>query len=251
MRQVIFSDEDKVEWLDQRFYKVKDKEIYLPSVTTILEAYPKPPALFEWLKKNGENSDSIRDAAADVGSTVHQAIESYDNGTEICWADDNGKEQFSLSEWQMICKYVEFSERTKYELICNEISLVSEKLGYGGTIDKVCKINGKTYLIDNKTSNAVYDNHWLQLTAYKALWDEFYPEHPIDFLAILHLKATTRTDGKNGAIQGKGWKLCLPEESHSYYQNLFGATRILWDAQNPDCKPLNKVYPAKLQKQIL
>lgn len=247
MRQIIFSDSEKVEWLDQRFYKVKGKEIFFPSVTTILEAYPKPPALFEWLKRNGENSDELRDAAAEVGSNVHKAIEDLDNKVLVSWAGDEGKEQFSLSEWQMICKYVEFKQRTNYELLCNEISLVSEKLGYGGTIDKVCKINDKVYLVDNKTSNQVYDTHWLQLVAYKELWEEFYPNEKIDHIAILHLKAQTRTDGKNGAIQGKGWKLCLPEQPYSYYKNLFQCTRILWDAQNPDCKPLNKVYPASFQ----
>jgi len=248
MRPVIFQDNDKITWMDQRWYRIEETDTYFPSVTTILEAYPKPFALFEWMKKHGENADEIRDAAAEVGSRVHQAIETYDKGIEITWADANGDPQYTLLEWQLICKYVEFHTKTNYELVCNEISYCSEKLRYGGTIDKIARFNGKLWLIDNKTSNAIYDSHWLQLAAYKRLWEEKNPDHLIDQIAILHLKAQTRTEGKGDAIQGKGWKLCLPEQPLEYYYDLFDATYKLWSSQNPSAKPLNRVYPAVLKK---
>lgn len=248
MRTVVLQKNDKVEWLDQRYYKVND-EVFFPSVTTILEAYPKPAALFEWLKENGKNSDELRDAAADVGSNVHKAIEDYDEGKEICWADSYGRPQYSLMEWQLICRYVAFAQKVNYELISNETSYCSNVLMYGGTIDKVCAFNGKVWLIDNKTSNSIYDSHWLQLSAYKKLWEEFNPTIKIDNVAILHLKAQTRTEGKGDAIQGPGWKLCMPDKPLEYYDSLFDATYKLWHAQNPSAKPLNRVFPAMFKRQ--
>lgn len=247
MREIVFQKNDKVEWLDQRFYKFSDS-LYVPSVTTILQAYPKDASFFEWLKNNGQNADEIRDDAGESGSKVHFAIELFDKDIEVNWADAEGKPQYAIHEWQMICRYMEFYQKVKYELICNEISYASENLMYGGTLDKICRFNGKTWLIDNKTSKSLYNHFWIQLVAYKDLWEEMNPEILIDEVAILHLKAQTRTEGKGDAIQGRGWALRTPEKPVDYYRQLFKSTYNLWLDQNPSAKPLNMVYPASFKK---
>lgn len=247
MREIVFQKNNKVEWMDSRFYILPNGQ-YVPSVTTVLTAYPRTPAFFEWLKKVGDNADDIRDDAGESGSKVHQAIELYDKDIEVCWVDEFGKPYYSILEWQMIDRYVQFAEKTKYKLVSNEVNYASDKLRVGGTLDKVCEINGVRWLIDNKTSNYIYDNFWLQLVAYKMLWEEFNPDYPIQKLGILHLKAQTRTEGKGDAIQGRGWKLCEPEKNIEYYWELFQATYLLWSAQNPSCAPLNKVYPSSFKK---
>jgi len=48
----LFKTLDKIQILDERFYTL-DKETYYPSVTTILNAYPKGHYFNEWLKDNG------------------------------------------------------------------------------------------------------------------------------------------------------------------------------------------------------
>src|SRR5688572_24899077 len=88
---------NRVTFLDARFYKAGDQ--FIPSVTTILDAYPKGPDYYAWLKKVGEDSDSIRDEAGRRGSTVHQLTERYDTGEEVSMFNEDGFISFKMTEW--------------------------------------------------------------------------------------------------------------------------------------------------------
>src|SRR5690606_3148079 len=103
----IFKNLEKVQVLDERFYTL-DQTTYYPSVTTELNAYPKGYHLVEWMKKNGTDSDTILKEAAEQGSNVHNAIEEILSGKKVEWITDEGHENFTLKEWQMICKFMEF-----------------------------------------------------------------------------------------------------------------------------------------------
>lgn len=63
-----------------------------------------------------------------------------------------------------------------------EVSLVSERLQFGGTIDTVARIRNGRGLVDFKTtkSGEVYEDMPLQLAAYGILWDETHPDEPLD-----------------------------------------------------------------------
>ncbi len=123
---------------------------------------------------------------------------------------------------------ISLSTRTSAELV-----VYSEKLGYAGTLDAVIQTYssavaegkeeierakkagyeivresgpfsllrkyGKVWLIDFKTNNGVYPEHFLQLSAYKNALNEMRPEMKIDGLAIVHLKK----DGNFSFIEGK------------------------------------------------
>jgi hypothetical protein len=52
------------------------------------------------------------------------------------------------------------------------MKLISEKYGYGGTIDFLCYLDGVLTLVDFKTSKAIYDEMLLQLCAYVKLLQE-------------------------------------------------------------------------------
>ena len=66
-------------FLDSRFYTTPSGG-FVPSVTTILEAYPKTYSYYQWLKEVGKDADAIRNAAGDRGSIVHKLTERYDAG---------------------------------------------------------------------------------------------------------------------------------------------------------------------------
>jgi hypothetical protein len=144
----------------------------------------------------------------------------------------------------MFEKYVEFRSKHKTAIIHNELNIVSETYKMGGTIDRVMQINNKLYLVDIKTSNAVHNHYWLQLAAYKKMLEEKQPDLKLDGVAILWLNAKTRTDGKNGAVQGKGWQLCTCEDVAELvkYWNRFKACQTLWLAENEDAKPRQISY---------
>jgi hypothetical protein len=232
---------NRITFLDSRWY-YSENGVPVPSVTTILDAYPKTADYYAWLKRMGEDSDTIRDEAGRRGSRVHDMTEKYDNGLEVSLIDSgSGDINLSLYEWSMFEKYVEFSTRFPHENIAIEMNVISEALGFAGTLDRIILLNGKRILIDIKTSNAIYDSYWLQLAAYRKLLAEVNTE--VDEVAILWLNAKTRTDGKKDAIQGSGWQMIFrPLHTHLKDLQLFDHTHALWLSQNEGLTPRQVSY---------
>lgn len=248
MRDFIKIDKDRIEFLDSRFYQHANGNFY-PSVTTILDAYPKSAAFFEWLKKAGEDADEIRDEAGRKGSAVHQVCEDYDSGLECSILNEFGTPKFKQIEWAMFERYVEFREKTKYELVANELHYISPAFGFAGTLDRVFRVNGKLMLVDIKTSNAMHNHYFLQLSAYKAMWDEVNQEK-IDSIKVLWLNAKTRTEGAGKSIQGIGWKLHEPEYGMDHYFTVFQSVYKLWQEENKTMKPRNVSYSLKHKNNL-
>ncbi len=248
----------RVTFLDKRFYFTEDGKA-VPSVTTILEAYPKGAAFFEWLKRAGEDADEIRDEAGKRGSKVHSLTEEYDKGEKVSLLTENGEIGMSMLEWSMFERYVQFRQfNPSLEVTEIEQNLISAELGYGGTKDRIFNMNGKRILLDIKTSSMVHAHYWLQLSAYKnahnkALLDAdptgtLLKEGFIEEVSILWLNAKTRTDkrmpeGTLDNCQGKGWQFILRDQASQMRDwSLFLTTQKLWIAENENASPKEAVY---------
>lgn len=243
----IDTEKGRIEFLDSRYYQHPISLKFYPSVTTVLEAYPKSWAYLNWLKEKGKDADEIRDEAGRKGSVVHQTTEDYDRGKTIYFLDENGKAKFMQIEWAMFERYVDFRTRFPMELLANEVHYISELFEVGGTLDRVFKHGEKNILLDIKTGAAVYDHYWLQQSAYAAMYEE-QNDIEIHDIAILHLNASTRTIGKGKDIQGIGWKLYFAPKTREHYFNLFQHTKALWDVENENTMPRNLEY--KLQHTL-
>lgn len=240
MRDFIKINKDRIEFLDSRFYLHANGNYY-PSVTTILDAYPKSAAFFEWLKKAGEDADEVRDEAGRKGSNVHQLCEDYDNGAICSILNEFGKPQFKQIEWAMFERYVDFRNRfPQFDLVANELHYISTTYGFAGTLDRVFDIDGKLMLLDIKTSNALHNHYWLQMAAYSKMWNEVN-ERKIERLGVLWLNAKTRTEG-NKSIQGVGWKLHEPEYNIEHYWGVFNSVYATWREENKTIRPRNFSY---------
>ena len=247
---------NQLTFVDGRFY-TDDNGQHYPSATTILEAYPKPYQLLQWMKEVGSKADEIKTAAGRRGSNVHQLTEDYDNGMECNLLDDNGSPKYSLEEWSMFERYVDFSKMYKPEHLLIEQTFVNGSLGFAGTLDRICKIDGKSYVLDIKTSNGIYNSYWLQLAAYEMLYLNAFPSldaaqklnlpATIDGVAILWLNAKTRTYGKNGAIQGPGWQMVIKDDRSKDW-DLFQSVQKLWQAEHEDDKPREFSYQLSHKK---
>lgn len=248
MKSIISEDGLQLNILDERFYlSPTNEDTYYPSVTTVLDTYPKGYGFTNWLKQVGYNADTIVQKAAETGTNVHNAIENINNGAKVRWFTEEGKELYTLEEWQMILKYKDFLEVFKPKIIHAEQQIVSDNLKRGGTIDLICEIDGEKWLIDFKSSNAVYQSYYLQIAAYKEMYEEKTGEK-IDRWGILWLKSKTRGQDKKGKkIQGKGWQ--IKESKRTYEEDIeaLNACRLLWDMENPNYKPKNIVYPTEIQ----
>ena len=245
----IFLDKkiQQVNVLDERFYTDNSKNelgetIYYPSVTTVLNAYPKGFGFEEWLRNTGQNSKTILKEAGEQGSNVHNAIDDFLKGAELQWIGEGGMEMYTLLEWQMITRFMEFFQNVDKTEFLTEQTLFSHNMRLGGTMDLVCKMGGELWLLDYKTSNSIHKTHQLQLAAYKKMYEELTGDK-IDRYGVLWLKAATRTD--KPPTQGKGWQIKEFTKTYDHDIKLYHHTRALWDEENPNYKPKNLQYPNK------
>lgn len=254
---------NRITYLDMRFNECDDaKGEYVPGATTILNAAPKDASFYEWLKKYGSATDTVVAEAMEKGSKVHNATELYDKGISVNCLSDTDSPLYSSEEWNMIHKYVEFSEKYRPEVLYNESAYALKSLGYGGTLDRVVSMQGETWLLDIKTGN-MYEYYWFQLAAYKYLFEAWQMfewgevRTPIDRIGIIHLNAKTRGEDKTGKeIQGQGWCIEIPDNwtkvknPIDYYYKLFCSVKDVWNWQNPTMKPKNKIFTLTVQKQL-
>lgn len=252
----------RLAFLDDHFYNSglvqNDQPVYYPSVTTVLGVYPKGYGFTEWLKSVGYNADQVVQRAADTGSKIHGAIEQFLLGFPLTWADDSGNAKFTLEEWIMITRFMEFFETHKPTDLVTEFKIINHNYQLGGTIDLMCNLNGKRWLLDFKSSNYLWKEHELQIAAYATMVNENIDNGSlsmpkIERTGILHLKADTRgVDKKGKSMQGKGWRVA---DDTDYWGRPFGdAFKIflhanaLWREENPECKPKNLIYPDRFMR---
>lgn len=243
-RIVEYSEGDKqINILDSRFYRRDNK--YYPSVTSVLNYFPKNKFFHEWLKDVGHNADIIASKAAAEGTQVHSAIESFLNGNEINWLDEYGNAKYSLEVWRMILKFAEFWNTHKPELITTEYHLFSDAHSYAGTADLIVRLNNQVWLLDIKTSNSLHTSYDLQLAAYAVAWNETH-NTLIERTGILWLKASTRGEGKKDTIQGKGWQL-KPSDGIATNFEMFQKIYDIYKLENPDFKPITELLPISVK----
>ena len=243
-RIVEYSEGDKqINVLDSRFYRRNGE--YYPSVTSVLNYFPKNKFFHEWLKDVGHNADIIASKAASEGTQVHTAIEEFIQGNEINWIDEYGTAKYSLEVWKMILKFAEFWNTYKPELITAEYHLFSDAHKYAGTADLIIKLNDKIWLVDIKTANSLHTSYDLQLAAYAMAWNETHNEL-IERTGILWLKASTRGEGKGDNIQGKGWQLKAIDNigtNFAMFKNIYEIYKL----ENPDFKPMTELLPTSIK----
>lgn len=256
MKIITNLEAEQINFLDERFYQLGDK--YYPSVTTILDVWPKGHGFNQWLKDLGMNADAVVQRAADSGSKVHDAIHRALEGEELEWDDKT----YNLEEWQFILKFQDFWSTYTPELLGSEVTLINEKLGFAGSCDLVIKFNDQIWLIDLKTSNALHSSYELQVAAYRALWNDSktiaiqngivdtlgkLDVEPIDRAGIFWFKSLKKGESKTGNIQGKGWEIKESKRDYKESLKLFKAAHEIWKSENPNAKPYNKILPTRIK----
>jgi len=243
-RLVEYKEGDKqVNVLDTRFYRRDTK--YYPSVTSILNYFPKNQFFHSWLKDVGHNSDIIANKAAGEGTQVHNAVEAFLNGEELVWIDEYGNAKYNLDVWKMILRFADFWNTHKPELVTAEYHLFSDIHEYAGTADLVVRLFGNLWLLDLKTSNSLHTSYDLQLAAYATAWNETHDEK-VTHTGILWVKANTRSEGKAGKIQGRGWELKMISDIESNFK-MFKNIQEIYKMENPDHKPYTETLPTSVK----
>ena len=152
----------------------------LPSVTTILGRFKDSGGLLYWANQQGLEGKTLDEARTEVttpGSLGHLMVEAHIHGRNF-QPDGHPRELIAKAE-AAFGAYLAWEQMTAISFRHTEVALVSAAHRYGGTLDAIGLIGNSLVLLDWKCANAVYADYLYQLAAYKILWEENYPDHPI------------------------------------------------------------------------
>ncbi|MCB1712872.1 MAG: hypothetical protein KDH96_10445 [Candidatus Riesia sp.] len=187
----------KTDFRNQRrgMFYWQDKKPYV-SVTNVLKVIDKP-ALRYWFGKQVYLAMTVdptmneKEALAapykkskkamNRGTTVHSIVEAYKKTGAVIDSVPEDYQGYAKAFYKWI-------DDNKIEVVENEKTVVSESMGYAGTLDMMVKKNGtETWIIDVKTGKDIYAEAHIQLSAYKhALKEDFGQK--IDRMGVLLLK---------------------------------------------------------------
>ena len=179
-------------------YKTKDGK-RVPSVTTVLGRFKDAGPLMHWAwecGKDGKDFRAERDKAADAGTLAHAAVEAHVRGKTVEWS---GEPEVVGRAQKAFGAFLEWADQTRLVVDKTELPLVSEKYGFGGTFDAIL-LRTKRAMGDWKSSNGIYGEYLAQLAAYGILWEENFPDEPLE--GGFHL---CRFDKTHGDFTHKWW----------------------------------------------
>lgn len=206
----------------------------LPSVTTInkLLSIGGNEGLLYWANQLGLEGKTLEDGrktAADVGTLAHAAVEaSLKNQPFDIEALGLTDEQATmvvscLAEWER------WRARSRLNIVASEVSLVSERMLYGGTLDCIAEIDGQLSVLDLKTGGAIYPEMLMQVSAYGELWKEARGGEIQEY----HLVRVGKADA---SFHHHSWRASSP--AIEIAQKLFGGALALYP------------YAAKLKNMV-
>jgi hypothetical protein len=196
----------RVDGRGQRFYYTATKDgsitIY-PSVTSIIRTQmPMAPGLLRWWTDLGyDRAKEILSQKAHYGTLYHILCSKLlQAGTfELARTADfiatyvaENNVDFDISDWEYELKrdllsFAQFCAEKQVKVLAVEVPLLSERLGFAGTLDLVCEMtfNRKTVtaIVDIKSGKGgLYEEYEVQLEAYRQLWNDQVPTHQATML---------------------------------------------------------------------
>lgn len=231
---------------DERWYKIGDN--FVPSVTWIAGHYPKGIGFYQWLAKKGwDESQAIKVSAGDKGSKVHAAIEDLLNSKEVKMDDkylsnkSAEMEELTVEEWECIVSFDMWFKKTNPTIYFVESVLYNSKEGYSGTCDLVCEIAGVLYIVDFKTSQYIWEEHKLQISAYK---HSDYKVDKKEGLVAFDYKNAKLAILQLGYKKNKmGYKFTDIEDKF----DLFLTSKKIWKNECENKVPSQKDYPITIK----
>ena len=244
----VSDDHKQITLPDSRYYRRNGE--YYPSITYVLNCYPKGKHFQDWLKKVGHSADWIVKKAAEEGTAVHELIEEYFEGKEMNFLNDYGNPKMNPEIWRMFLRFVDFWETYKPTLIETEVHLFSEELKVAGTCDLICEIDGVLWVIDFKTSNHLQTTYDLQGAAYAQCYKECFGKEA-ERIGVLWLKSKSRGKDKSGVrLKGKNWEIYESPRSQEENLDIFKSVKRIFDLENPKHKPATTSFPTTVKRTV-
>jgi hypothetical protein len=244
----ISKDHKQITLPDSRYYRRNGE--YYPSVTYVLQAYPKGKFFEDWLKKVGYSAEYIVKKAAEEGTATHELIEEYFEGNEMNFLNEKGNPKMHPDVWKMFLRFVDFWETHKPTLVETETHLFSDELKVAGTVDCICEINGELWVIDFKTSNHLQTTYDLQGAVYAKCYEECFGKK-VDRVGVLWLKSRSRGEDKTGkSLKGKNWEIYESSRTQEENIEIFNSVKKIFDLENPKHKPATTSFKTKVKRTV-
>lgn len=215
---------------------------FVPSVTWICSAYPKGDRFVRWVGKIGnEAAEEAKELGGDRGSKVHQAVRRIVYGGVVSMEDyfENPNtlemEQLKPKEYFAVQTFAEWFEKERPRVIACEITVWNEKYRYAGTLDLLAELKSDEYrfprIIDVKTSQNIYPEMELQVSAYKHADLTLQKNTCLGILQVGYEKNKTQK-----------YKFTPVVDQFS----LFLATRKIWAKEARAARPFQREYPLSI-----
>lgn len=144
-----------------------------------LDAVWKAAKRAHWTKKTD---------AGTVGSFIHKYVEQYIKGENPNLPINEGLQK-SASQ------FLDWVKKHNVKFLASEQPVYSKKYNYAGTLDFICKIDGKMFIGDLKTSNGIYKiEYGAQVSAYKIAREEEFKTEKYDGGLVVRI-------GKDGEFE--------------------------------------------------
>ena len=212
-----------------------NEELYLPSVSTVLDEMPTPDGIKYWKKKyDGTNGKKhwrdILQYKGNRGTLVHyNLLNEFEDGDMFSVDEEDSTEELKLEgDWERYRQDLTYAQEawedikrvrgiSKENVLNVECFVTNTGVGYAGQFDLLyVDEDSNVVLSDIKTSNAdyaPYEKHKMQLTAYmKAL------ELDVDILEVLIIHPDSKT-----------WKISHHTDWPEDVDDLWGQFRELRD----------------------
>lgn len=167
--------------------KYKYEGNIIPRVSDILSSMDNMEFIPKWANYLGFKRLSYEKElaySADIGTYVHNFNELYVKGIsyDMNEVPVNMKEKVTNAH-NAFLNWFNIISKNDINIIGTETELLCQ--WFGGTCDLIISINGKTYIVDYKTSNNVSYKYFLQMAAYKYIFE--LNGYKIDGCIILQL----------------------------------------------------------------
>ncbi len=235
--------------------------IVIPGTTDITGRFMDRSRLLFWAFNRGKQGapQLYDDNALNVGTVVHMMAEldmkdrsrdeiDYYLEQSLPPGEDRQKANTAFRAFR------QWRDEFHVRAHCQEISLVSEALQFGGTLDTVAVVRNGLGLVDFKTSASgeVYEDMVLQLAAYGILWNETHPDEPLESYHLLVLPK----DGSKHVHRE------YSEDALHPYRQKFWCYRKAYDIDKICCDPKNlagefihpsrkPAHPVRSKQQII
>ena len=149
--------------------------------------------------------------------------------TKLPNKETGNEEELTVEEYEAVVSFVEWANEAKPKFLHKEMTVVSKEYGYAGTVDCIAEINGEVYVIDWKTSQYIWPEYELQVSAYLEALKEM---GIIKDAKLAILQVGYRKNKANFK-----WNELTPQF------DLFLSARSIWAKETNGEKPKQKDYP--------